>query len=465
MIGGWWRQPRPRFSASRRSFLRRGLRAGAWGAGLVATSFVRVPPAAAACGGGAEDMGPLQDPDANGLRLPPGFDSRVVAVAEEAPLSGGSHSWHRYPDGGATFSAPDGGWVYVSNSEASSGGVGALRFDSDGLLVDAYSILTGTVRNCAGGPTPWGTWLSCEEMTDGETFECDPLAPGSQGTARPTLGIFNHEAAAVDPVGERVYLTEDRTDGLLYRFTPASYPDLSAGPPLEAAEILDPQGEGAIAPGQVRPLAWHPLANSAPTGGGVASSSHLPVGERSTRFQVPAATTFNGGEGCWYEGGIITFSTKGDNRIWALDPASDTIEIVYDKATSSHPVLSGVDNVYAACTGDVYVAEDGGDMELVAITPRLDVKPIVQVVDQSFSEITGPALSPDGTRLYFSSQRGPGPSGNLGVTYEVSGPFAPAIPVPDLGTAASALLTGLLGSIAALGHRRTARRRDRVERC
>ena len=136
---------------------------------------------------------------------------------------------------------------------------------------------------------------------------------------------------------------------------------------------------------------------------------------------MPAATPFNGGEGIFYDQGLVYFTTKGDNRVWMLDTFIQRIDLLYDRATSPNPILSGVDNVLVTPVRDVFVAEDGGDMEIVALTPRGGVLPVLQVTGQSGSEITGPALSPDGSRLYFSSQRG-GPTGS-GITYEVSGPF------------------------------------------
>jgi secreted PhoX family phosphatase len=170
-----------------------------------------------------------------------------------------------------------------------------------------------------------------------------------------------------------------------------------------------------------------------------------------TRFQVPQATRFNGGEGCWYEGGLIHFTTKGNNRVWKLDPATQRLSIVYDLASSANPQLSGVDNVFVAPGGDVFVAEDGGNMEIVALTSSGAVKPVVRLVGTSGSEITGPALSPDGTRLYFSSQRNPGR------TYEVSGPWLgqkSTAAVPALGNLASALTAAALAATAALLTRR-----------
>ena len=406
---------------TRRSFLQKTLSvAGAISVGAIGGS-AGFHPRVARASGGADDFGPLSSADSNGLQLPVGFTSRIVALADEEVGTTG-FNWPRAPDGGATFATGDGGWIYVANSELSggNGGVSAIRFAPNGDIIDAYSILSGTSRNCAGGPTPWGTWLSCEETDTGRTWECDPFTP-SQGVELPALGTFKHEAAAVDPVHQVVYQTEDTSTGLLYRFLPTTYPDLSSGT-LEAAEILDPNGDGPIAPGQVRPLAWHFISSANPPGGG-SDDPNAPLAQRATRYQAPAATEFPRGEGAWYENGMVYFATTTNNRVWAIDTAAQTIEIIYDRATSGDPELSGADNVFASTAGDVYIAEDGGNMEIVALTPSGDVKPVVRVVGHSGSEVAGPALSPDGTRLYFSSQRGPTPGGNNGVTFEVTGPW------------------------------------------
>lgn len=381
------------------------------------------------------NVGPLLEPDANGVRLPAGFSSRIVAIEGEPPVAGGSYRWHLDPDAGACFPTADGGWIYVSNSEeggfnplvpiqadgtyGGNGGVGALRFNRDGTLVDAYPILQNSNNNCAGGPTPWGTWLSCEEIGSGWVWECDP-AGVEPAVLRKALGRFNHEAAAVDPRTNVVYLTEDRGDGCFYRFVPATpnvggRPDLGSGV-LEVAVV---EGEDA---GQTRPVRWLAVPTPQPR--------YLPgfdvFLDTETRLQVAEATKFNGGEGIWHHQGLIYFTSKGDNRVWCYDLAAATLDLVYDDDWYADRPLTGVDNLTVSQFGDILVAEDGGNMELVVVSPDR-AWPLLRV-EHADSEIAGPAFSPDGTRLYFSSQRGPSASGARGVTFEVTGPFFVDVP-------------------------------------
>ncbi|MCG8317607.1 MAG: PhoX family protein, partial [Pseudomonadales bacterium] len=329
--------------------------------------------------------------------------------------------WHIFPDGGACFEAGE-GWIYVSNSEfPAAGGVQAIRFDGAGNIENAYRILSGTSLNCAGGKTPWNTWLSCEEHDLGYVWECDPYGEKS-AVKRPYMGMFKHEAVAVDPVNGHLFLTEDTGNGCFYRFTPQEYPNLAQGI-LEVAVVDGYETASNIEPDNEVTIRWEQVPAPFPE---VRKTSHSTlINSTPTRLQVASATHFDGGEGIWYHQGQLFFTTKGDNRVWELDLQTQRLSVLYDFDTAANPILSGVDNVTVAPSGDVVVAEDGGDMQLVAVNEYGDVAPILQVVDQDHSEITGPAFNPAGNRLYFSSQRGPGKRfpKNLGVTYEVLGPF------------------------------------------
>lgn len=386
---------------------------------------------------GAGPYGPLLEADENGVQLPEGFSSRIIAFSEEPVLTSEGtptgYSWHTFPDGGACFPQEDGSYRYVCNSEVpGEGGVGGIHFAADGSILDAYPVLTGTSLNCAGGPTPWGTWLSCEEFDAGRVWECAVDGSNPAGTALPDLGIFKHEAVAVDPDNQALYLTEDIEAGGFYRFLPDSYPDLTAGGTLQIAS-LDDAGD----------VTWLDVDPNPLTGGA------------EVRNQQPDATGFDGGEGIWFDQlgpgqpGYVYFTTKGDDIVWVHDITANTITPLYDAADFDDPVLTGVDNVTVAPSGDVLIAEDHGglpiDIVIISADER-EVAPLMRLAgpEHEGSEVTGPCFSPDGTRLYFSSQRGGRtasgfPEGQgFGVTFEITGPFRlERVGIAAVGTASA----------------------------
>jgi hypothetical protein len=357
---------------------------------------------------GPGPYGPLGPADSNGIRLPRGFSSRRIAQGL-LPVVGTGYVWHLFSDGQATYPTSDGGFILVSNSEVpvatpGRGGASAIRFRPDGTIADAYRILGNTSNNCAGGGTPWGTWMSCEEHDAGLVWECDP-AGVKPAVPRPAMGVFSHEAICVDPVGRRIYLSEDDGDGRFYRFTPERYPDCSAGL-LEVATVAQ---DGAVTWTRVP----DPSAASAPT-----------------RQQVKGSTRFRRGEGIWFDSGIVYLATTGDNRVHAYNTGTETIEVAYDGNVLADPPIKQVDNVTVSPSGDLFVCEDPGDIAMGIVTPEGEAARFLQVVgpgqvnpvatDENVqSEITGVIFDPSGKRMFFSAQR----SFVVGVIYEVTGPF------------------------------------------
>ncbi len=349
--------------------------------------------------GGYGPRGPANE---LGLRLPEGFRSRLIARGGR-PVSGTDYRWHEASDGMACFATDDGGWILVSNSEVLDGGASAVRFGPDARPRDAYRILDGTTQNCSGGPTPWGTWLSCEEVMGGVVWECDP-AGKRRGLARPAMGTFKHEAAAVDPRGKRIYLTEDLMDGGVYRFTPTHWHDLDAG----LLEIATVASNGAVS--------WSEVPD--------------PAARRvQTRQQVRGSTQFKRAEGIWHDDGTIYISTTGDHRVHAYDIAKGRIRVIYDGLASADAPLLRVDQLTANRAGEVFVCEDIATEEIdIGVIDRAGrVSRFLSATgpQHAGSELTGVTFDPSGSRMYFSSQRafGHGATVGPGAIYEVSGPF------------------------------------------
>lgn len=375
---------------------------------------------------GPSPYGPLGSPDANGLRLPAGFRSRVVARGQQ-PVGLTGYVWHLFSDGAATYGTGDGGWILVSNSEVPTpvdlpidvgnpgeGGASAIRFDPKGRIVDAYRILADTSSNCAGGRTPWGTWLSCEETDAGRVWECDPTG-AREAVVHPALGVFSHEAAAVDRRTGFVYLSEDDGEGCFYRFKPRRTGDLSAGV-LQVA-LVGPRGG----------VTWKRVPDP--------SAATTP-----TRDQVPGATRFRRGEGLWFDAGFVYLATTGDSRIWAYNTRRARMRVIYDPDRIADPPLTDVDNITVhRQSGDLLVCEDNGapdayDVGIITFPrgPRgRRQRPVVsrflkmtgpqhgEPGTDASSEIAGVCFNPRGDRMYCASQR----AFTTGVVYEIRGPF------------------------------------------
>ncbi len=384
--------------------------------------------------------------DTNGLVLPEGFTARVVAEGG-SPVLRGEQPWPLFPDGKGTLPIDNGGWILVCNHElfdfqTSSGplgGASAIGFAPDGSITGSWPVLTGSHSNSRGAVTPWGTWLSCQESYgeaggdgDGLVWECNPMG-GAPAVARPVLGRRTHGSVAVDVDSGYAYLTEAHRDGRLYRVSLSG-----VGDPLEGGGSDTDRMEAlAVDPdGGVR---WLQVLDP--------SGSFIP-----TRVQAADGLVTPMGGGVAVHDGVLVFTTGLDDQVHAVDLASGHHSVVWDGSGRRGPAW-GIGDLTVSDSGDLFVSEDRGDMEVVVVTPFGEVAPFCRMVgnEHRLSQVTGPCFDPSGSRLYVSSLRGrgealvrdmvpdldwgPGAEGrHVGVTYEIRGPFRPTASPPVVTT-------------------------------
>jgi uncharacterized protein len=369
------------------------------------------------------------------LSLPAAFEYKVVGYRDQLMRDG--NVVPGATDGMAAFAIGRGRTALVRNHELTTsstpllvpgatydplvhGGTTNLVVDRDGNLIEQYGSLAGTDRNCSGGRTPWCSWLSCEEplllrsgVRHGYVFEVPALGLGD-GQPLVHLGRFNHEAVAIDPTNSIVYQTEDRSDGLFYRFVPAAYGELAAPGKLQALRLLDwPDGVHTVTSfrGYLnQPLAvdWVDIADFDPATDTVRAEG-----------RSKGAARFSRGEGCGYGQGSIYFvcSDGGDLRagqVFAYDPSAETLTLIVE--STDRALLDGPDNLTSHPDGRLYLCEDGSGTDSIV---RVDHDGSLASVAQnswSDSEFAGACFSACGRMLFVNMQ-------NDGLTLAIRGPF------------------------------------------
>jgi secreted PhoX family phosphatase len=465
---------------SRRTFLTRtaGVGAGISLAGAIDSVFGAGTSLAARGGRAAPGYGPLVADPAGRLSLPKGFSYRVVAEAGVTTLDSGEPTPGKQ-DGTAAFPRGRGkGTVLVMNHEIGTshaypvphhpgltydqgalGGTTTIEVDAKGDRVSEYVSLAGTMVNCAGGQTPWDTWLSCEESEalptptnglqkrHGYVFEVDPYDSEANQDPQPilALGRYAHEALAVDPRTQRIYLTEDAANpnGLVYRFTPPrsrgrmrrgslARLGVDAGD-YEAMRAFDDHGvfvpDLSVAQvGTTYDVEWVTVPDRDATS----------VSTRK-QFNVPGGTGAPGGditrsrklEGAWWgDGGFYFVSSyarftdgsaaQHDGQVWFHDPKDETVTLVLQFAftpADQDGDPDGPDNITVSPFGGVILAEDGeGKQHLVGADDRGKAFFFARNEHPDDAEFAGPTFSPD-KKILFANVQDPG------IVFAIYGPW------------------------------------------
>lgn len=384
---------------------------------------------------------PIQN-DPNGiLKLMQGFNYKIIS--EKGQKMSDGLTVPDYADGMASFKAPDGRIILVRNHEIGHfekieklldknpvyknknyiekhksliydidsngpccGGTTSITYNPKTEKVEyEHMSLLGTLVNCAGGKTPWNTWISCEETVKekhGYNFEVNPYDQTlNKATPLKAMGRFRHEAVAIDPYTSIAYQTEDRHEGLIYRFTPNVKKQYQKGGKLQALMIKNMKENDTrnwsntiFVKNKLYDIEWLTLDNT-----------DNPDDDMRYKAADDGAAFFARPEGMWYDDNMVYFTcTSGGEKklgqIWKIDITKQTLELIFESQNST--IMKACDNITIAPWGDVIVCEDGKGRDRIIGVKKNGNTYIIAENILNKSEFAGVNFSPDGNILFVN---------------------------------------------------------------
>ena len=363
----------------------------------------------------------------DGMAAFPGKGDEVIVVRNHEVNAGASSSMGPFGKGNGKMNRVGKDRLYdYGDKSPCLGGTSTFVYDTKAkTVVRQFLSLAGTIRNCAGGPTPWNSWITCEEtvvvaggnLARDHGWCFDVPATDRHELADPiplkAMGRFNHEAVAVDPETGDVFETEDRHEGLIYRFVPKVKGKLAEGGKLFALKVkgkpsLDTRNwsENTFSVGDSKEIEWIEMKDV-----------ESPRDDLRIRGFKDGAACFARGEGMWYsKGSIFIACTNGGKKqrgqIWKL--TRNKIELYAEPNDAD--LVDNCDNLTVAPWGDLILCEDGkGDQFLDVITPQGKIFKLAKNAKSS-GEFAGVCFSPDGSTLFVNMQR-------EGLTLTITGPW------------------------------------------